>query len=173
MPPWPIYWFFRKVESFWVIHWCNVAYLFSIAFFFKTKKAPIVRVGEFVWINFPVQCVCSLHPLRSRCANNKQEEEQVCAINQRIEIVTSKKSWRCEGGGVCAERIKYTAKGFVFLGFVLFLHTVLQLYYYIFVQLFIELDSLFPPHNLLNLHRTSFDNFQPKMNLPPNFISKN
>ena len=59
---------------------------------------------------------------RSRCANNKQEEEQVCAINQRIEIVTSKKSWRCEGGGVCAERIKYTAKGFVFLGFVLFLH---------------------------------------------------
>ena len=60
---------------------------------------------------------------QSRCANNKQyEEEQVCAINQRIEIVTSKKSWRCEGGGVCAERIKYTAKGFVFLGFVLFLH---------------------------------------------------
>ena len=37
---------------------------------------------------------------QSRCANNKQdEEEQVCAINQRIEIVTSKKSWRCEGGG--------------------------------------------------------------------------
>ena len=60
---------------------------------------------------------------QSRCANNKQdEEEQVCAINQRIEIVTSKKSWRCEGGGVCAERIKYIAKGFVFLGFVLFLH---------------------------------------------------
>ena len=103
---------------------------------------------------------------------NKKKNKCVQSIKgSRLSL--AKKSWRCEGGGVCAERIKYTAKGFVFLGFVLFLHTVLQLYYYIFVQLFIELDSLFPPHNLLNLHRTSFDNFQPKMNLPPNFISKN
>ena len=112
-PPWPIYWVFRKVESFWVIHWCNLAYLvtyliLSIAFFQNKKKAPIVWVGEFVWINFPVQCVCSLHPLRSRCANNKQE--QVCAINQRIEIVTSKK----ERGWGCAVGIRHT-KGLSFL----------------------------------------------------------